>query len=371
MKNQEIKVYVLVQNGYIPCGIINIEDKIDYQEGTFQYSKEYLNNPNSFSIDPVNLPLKDTLFIAKEHDINGLFSVFRDTLPGGFNKKLIDRIYKENDNNDINLLTFSFSNLFPTLKFHVVGQEEIYTKKDFLQLHNLSMFLDVIDKIENNTKLLEEDYEEFEKYFASYSLGGMRAKTYVRDNDKLFLAKFPEKGDKYNNPRIEYATMLLAKECGINITAVHLIQINNKDIFLIEMYDKEYISNDRFVSKQTISGLTLMQCSESDYRDWDYIKFLQEIEKHTTDNTLHKELFMRIAFNIFCRNTDDHPRNHSVFNENGKLFLTPAYDITPTTKSEGVSLYPTLACGFGTDNRNGTLKNLFSRLILYWRPRRS
>jgi serine/threonine-protein kinase HipA len=48
-----------------------------------------------------------------------------------------------------------------------------------------------------------------------------------------------------------------------------------------------------------------------------------------------RELFSRIAFNILCSNTDDHPRNHAAFWDGQALSLTPAYDLCPQLRSGG------------------------------------
>ena len=54
-----------------------------------------------------------------------------------------------------------------------------------------------------------------------------------------------------------------------------------------------------------------------------------------------------MVFNVLCRNTDDHPRNHGFLIENGDMRLSPAFDITPTPSVEGISTYVTQAMNVG------------------------
>jgi len=44
----------------------------------------------------------------------------------------------------------------------------------------------------------------------------------------------------------------------------------------------------------------------------------------------------RMVFNMLVRNTDDHPRNHGILLDEGKMSLSPAYDIVPTPARFGV-----------------------------------
>lgn len=45
------------------------------------------------------------------------------------------------------------------------------------------------------------------------------------------------------------------------------------------------------------------------------------------------ELFRRIAFNIAISNTDDPLRNHATFWDGTRLTLTPAYDLSPMSRT--------------------------------------
>jgi serine/threonine-protein kinase HipA len=62
-------------------------------------------------------------------------------------------------------------------------------------------------------------------------------------------------------------------------------------------------------------------------------------------------------FNVLCRNTDDHPRNHGfLWGEKG-LALSPAYDIVPTPTRQGVGTDFSLSMSLGNRGRDATPAN--------------
>ncbi|MBC8452237.1 MAG: HipA domain-containing protein [Spirochaetes bacterium] len=62
----------------------------------------------------------------------------------------------------------------------------------------------------------------------------------VEWDNSLWIAKFPSKGDSVNIPVIEYASMNLAKRCGIDVPEIRVKSIADKDVFLIQRFDRNY-----------------------------------------------------------------------------------------------------------------------------------
>jgi len=77
------------------------------------------------------------------------------------------------------------------------------------------------------------------------------------------------------------------------------------------------------------------------------------------------DLYRRMVFNILIRNTDDHLRNHGfLFTELG-YDLSPAFDVTPTLYTPGISTSPRLALGVGAMGVEGTLENALSEVEVF------
>jgi len=165
--------------------------------------------------------------------------------------------------------------------------------------------------------------------FHGSSIGGARPKALIEDENKKYVAKFSSSTDLYSVVKVEFIAMRLAALAGLRVAPVKLATAANKDVLLIERFDREKVPQG-WTRKAMVSALTLFGLDDMMARYASYEIFAEIIRHRFSDpkNTL-KELFSRLVFNILCGNTDDHARNHAAF-WNGKEFsLTPAYDICP------------------------------------------
>jgi serine/threonine-protein kinase HipA len=107
----------------------------------------------------------------------------------------------------------------------------------------------------------------------------------------------------------------------------------------------------------TVSALTLLGLGEMTSRYGTYPEIVNAVMKNDGDESTAKEMFRRIAFNIAISNTDDHLRNHAAFWDGKKLSLTPAYDLSPMSRTGDTARQ---AIEYGT---NGERNSSFSELI--------
>lgn len=165
--------------------------------------------------------------------------------------------------------------------------------------------------------------------FHGSSIGGARPKALIQDKGKKYVAKFSSSSDLYSVVKAEFIAMRLAHIAGLNVAPVRLAQAANKDVILIERFDREQRGDD-WSRKIMVSALTLFGLDEMMARYASYETFAEIIRHRFTDpkDTL-RELFSRLVFNILSGNTDDHARNHAAFWDGKALTLTPAYDICP------------------------------------------
>ncbi len=161
------------------------------------------------------------------------------------------------------------------------------------------------------------------------ALGGARPKALIEAEDKKFIAKFSSSTDLYSVVKAEYIAMRLAELAGLNVAPVKLVRAANKDVLLIERFDRKK-TKQGWTRKAMVSALTLFGLDEMMARYASY-ETLAEIIRHRFSNPKQtlEELFSRLVFNILCGNTDDHARNHAAFWDGKTLRLTPAYDICP------------------------------------------
>jgi len=165
--------------------------------------------------------------------------------------------------------------------------------------------------------------------FHGSSIGGARPKAVIQNQGKKYVAKFSSSSDLYSVVKAEFIAMRLAKLAGLNVASVKLAKAANRDVLLIERFDR-VPKGDKWTRKAMVSALTLLGLNDMTSRYASYETLAEIIRYRFTDpkQTL-KELFYRLAFNILCGNTDDHARNHAAFWDGKSLHLTPAYDICP------------------------------------------
>jgi serine/threonine-protein kinase HipA len=161
-------------------------------------------------------------------------------------------------------------------------------------------------------------------------------------------------------PRVEYATMTLARSCGLRVPELRLERVGERDVLLVRRFDRNSVAGG-WSRRGYLSALSLAQWDERDRERWSYRSVADLIRRHSVSarQDLH-ELFLRIGFNILVRNTDDHPRNHGFLLEGGGVSLSPLFDVLPTFARRGVGTDFFLAMGLGAQGRLASIENLAS-----------
>ena len=70
------------------------------------------------------------------------------------------------------------------------------------------------------------------------SIGGARPKVLIQNDQKKHVAKFWSSTDIYSVVKAEFIAMWLAKLCGLDVAAVELTTSSNKEVLLIERFDR-------------------------------------------------------------------------------------------------------------------------------------
>ncbi len=303
----------------------------------FNYGKSYLERLNDdISVIPIyepELPLRSGV-LPLLHNLN-MHGCIRDAAPDSWGRRVI--LNKKlglkgvtADISQLNELTYlleSGSDRIGALDFQHSSFEYVPRFSSNISLKEL---LESIVRVEKGIPLTPELDQAL---FHGTSIGGARPKALIESRGKKYIAKFSSSTDLYNIIKAEFIAMRLAKLCDLNVASVKLERVANKDILLVERFDRSQVKGG-WSRKCMVSALTLFGLDEMMARYASY-ETLAEIIRHrfTQPTETLKELFSRIVFNIFCGNTDDHARNHSAFWDGQQLSLTPAYDICPQNRS--------------------------------------
>ncbi|WP_245738949.1 type II toxin-antitoxin system HipA family toxin [Nitrosomonas marina] len=307
--------------------------EVDNGHILFNYGKSYLERVRdkkpTIAIYEPELPLKPgVLPLAKGLSMPGCI---RDAAPDAWGRRVI--INKKlglkgagTDTAELDELTYlleSGSDRIGALDFQRSPTEYVPRFANNVSMEEL---IESAERVEKGVPLTPELDQAL---FHGSSIGGARPKALIRHQGKKYIAKFSSSTDLYSVVKAEYIAMRLAALAGLNVAPVKLIKAANKDVLLIERFDREQKAQD-WSRKVMVSALTLLGLDDMMARYASY-ETLAEIIRHrfTNPRTTLEELFSRLVFNILCGNTDDHARNHAAFWDGKTLSLTPAYDICP------------------------------------------
>jgi len=314
----------------------------------FNYGKSYLNRENAISIHDVELPLQPGILPLR----SGLAmpGCIRDAAPDAWGRRVIISKklgLKGVDADSINLdeLTYlleSGSDRIGALDFQLSAVDYVPRTSGKATLEEL---LQSAERVEKGIPLTTELDQAL--YHGS-SIGGARPKALIQDGITKYIAKFSSSTDLYNVIKAEFVSMRLASLIGLNVAPVALTKSSQKDVLLIERFDRNH-TEQGWQRKCMVSALTLLGLDEMMARCASY-EDLSEIIRHkfTDARTTLKEMFSRLVFNILSGNTDDHARNHAAFWDGRMLQLTPAHDICPQPRSRNEASQAMLISG---DNR--------------------
>ena len=285
----------------------------------FEYDLDWLNN--GFSISPFSLPLIKKVFIPKYDPFGGLFGVFNDSLPDGWGRLLVDRLFLKNK---INPNEIDNLNRLAVVQESGMGALTYKPEHRFESKNNIADY-DIL--AQECSKILESQNSDNldELFILGGSSGGARPKILISIDNEDWIIKFPSSSDSKNIGEKEYQYSLCAKDCGINMTETRLFPSKIcSGYFGIKRFDRK---NRKKVHMVSVSGLleTSHRLPNLDYNT--LMKLTLELTRNYQDI---EQLFRLMCFNVFAHNRDDHSKNFSfLFNDTKKEWhISPAYDLT-------------------------------------------
>ena len=324
----------------------------------FNYGKSYLERvggqPTAISIYEPELPLRAGVLSPRE----GLTlpGCIRDAAPDAWGRRvIINKISGLKDAGadtaelgELAYLLESGSDRIGALDFQRSPSEYVPRSANNVSMEEL---IESSERVERGIPLTPELDQAL---LHGSSIGGARPKALIQDQGKKHIAKFSSGADLYSVVKAEFIAMRLAAIAGLNVAPVRLVKAANKDVLLIERFDRER-KDGGWSRRAMVSALTLLGLDETMARYASYATLAEMIRHRFTEprDTL-RELFSRLAFNILCGNTDDHARNHAAFWNGASLTLTPAYDICPQGRTGNTASQAMLISG---DNRMSQLKS--------------
>jgi serine/threonine-protein kinase HipA len=280
----------------------------------------------------------------------GMCGVFFQSLPDKHGMPFIDRYFERQGiaSDKVTLLqklTFIADRGMGAIEYAPKEHEEIMEAAIALSAKELreEMRLVLEDDVKNTTI---RDYMNIINNASP--IGGTRAKLLISYNQQSgeirsnsgaiqdgFVRSILKFDESYPNAeginesieltKLEHLHMSLAKECGITIPAMTLIEEDGEHHLIFERYDRD--KNDQKIHVCSAAGLMHKDIRVAQVMSYEeLLKLTNLITKSQSDV---EEMFRRMVFNALSFNVDDHAKNFEfIMERNGQWRLAPAYDVT-------------------------------------------
>lgn len=341
-----------------PAALLRVQTLPDgTQIGRFRYGNRYLQRQDAVALDPFQLPLARNVFEFTQ--LKGIPGAVRDAGPDAWGRRVIEHKLERSatDLEEIDYLLHGPQDGAGNLSFGLKVDPPA-PKRQYNRTHQLAELIAATQAIEDGRPVSPHLLEHLDP---GTSMGGARPKTTIEDANSLWLGKFPSRDDRFNMQRVEFATLDLARRCGLNVTQAKLQPVGERDVLMLQRFDRERTANG-YLRFGLVSGLTVLDCGDShvDRERWSYPLLADNLRRWSDKPEADcEELFRRMVFNAAVTNNDDHPRNHALLRRQKGWRLAPAYDLVPTPM---VSLERRdLALTVGDFGRTASIYNLLSQ----------
>lgn len=358
----ERKAYVYIQLPgtleTVPAALLRVQTLPDgTQIGRFRYGDRYLQRQDAVALDPFQLPLAKVVFEFTQ--LKGIPGAVRDAGPDAWGRRVIEHKLERSaaDLQEIDYLLHGPQDGAGYLSFGLKAEPPA-PKRQYNRTHQLAELISATQAIEEGRPVAVHLLEQIDP---GTSMGGARPKTTIEDAQSLWVGKFPTRDDRFNLQRVEFATLDLARRCGLNVTQARLQPVGESDVLMLQRFDRDH-TDKGYLRFGLVSGLTVLDCGDShlDRECWSYPMMADNLRRWSDKPQADcAELFRRMVFNAAVTNDDDHPRNHALLRRQNGWRLSPAYDLVPVPV---VSLERRgLALTVGDYGRTASIYNLLSQ----------
>lgn len=297
----------------------------------FTYFPDYIAHPEAIALDPFGLPLRREERVTMKDDARLLPEAIGDAGPDAWGRKVIDRVAKLERSSEFDYLIAAGPNRIGALDFSLSDDPAPPAVAKLTDLADIEAAIDQLKK----RQPLDDRLRHL--LAPGASLGGVRPKTAVEAQGKLWIAKFNAREEDFDAVSMEYAGMRLAQKAGIAVAQVRKHQFSDRRAALLVLrFDREPLGGGAFGRLPYLSARSLLRGYGREVLgeakpQYSY-PLLAEARRLTGSSAVLsedlKELFRRMVFNILVDNTDDHESNHGFVHDDGWR-LSQAFDISP------------------------------------------
>lgn len=312
----------------------------------FQYHPDYLDAYASLS--PFKLNFDPSLQIAPKAPHAGLHGVFDDSLPDGWGRLLMDRIFRQKglmpqQISPLDRLSYIGQHAMGALQYTPSIKDTFEETTHSIDLHQLGLEAKNIFEGQASEVLSQLAYAGSSAGARPkaliYSAGNLLEQVSTKEMPEStpWLIKFTSSALALGHDEglCESIYLSMAQQAGINVPEWQLVPTQSLQ------QGKAWLALKRFdctpqggrLHMHTASGLL-----GADFRmpSLDYEDLIKASQMLCQSPATGQEVFARMIFNLFALNQDDHSKNWSFLqNDNGQWHLSPFYDITFSPNPQG------------------------------------
>lgn len=340
-------IYLPGTDAPVVAGKLEVSRTAAKKVGYFTYGQSYLARAKAIPIDPVTLPLKKGELTI--NDLGGYPGAILDACPDTWGIRVINRLKGKrampegylllNDPGRSGCLAFSEAPDSPPKQLE---------SREF----PLTELLAAAEAVEREAPVDQELLKALHP-----GTGGARPKCNIVEDNAVWIAKFPSADDRIISiPRLEHATMLLARQCGIDAAETRIRRVDGRDVCLVRRFDR-HLEDGRVYRKGFLSARTIFHADPAYAKvgTGSYPRISRWMPHFGATTEARRELFRRLVFNVAIRNDDDHELNHGLVHVERDVFtLAKAYDLVPSLDQRAVHHHALLI----GDSAAGTVANL-------------
>lgn len=314
----------------VPAGRLSLfEQGRQTTTSRFAYGQRYVRRRNAVDVDPVSLPVGSGGELAPINQL-AMFGAFRDAMPDFWGRRVIEARLRAPPDSLAESVYLDHAGPSRSGALDFRATPDSAPKPGLLPRSiDLDHLVEAAERVEEG----EEIPAHLDLFFeGAPSVGGARPKAVVEHEGRQWIAKFPSKRDRFDVPLVEYASLRLAREAGLDVPELRLCKLaDDRNVMLIERFDR-VLRDGNACRRHMVSALTMLGLHESESASASYAQVAHVISSRGPDGHVsgdRAELFARMVFNVLVTNDDDHLRNHAFLHENGGWRLSPLYDVVP------------------------------------------
>lgn len=332
-------------------GEMKVAARLDWDRdvGSVRYAPSWLEAPDAYALDPMNLPLGDEDRLIEQN--RGIPGVLSDAGPDRWGRRLMERLSSRPPRNEAEWVLATAGAGTGAIRASLSRSALPPVQPVYPQV--------TLEQIEEASRQVAEGgfppppmYEIL--CVQSGALGGARPKAAMLIDGRQVIAKFQQpQQDTVDVPRLEAACLALAKRAGIDAVEASVTSAHGRSVLLVDRFDRRGGVPLHYLSARSL--LAVYRASELDTVSpggrATYAAIAAAARRMGIEGA-GAELFRRMAFNYAIGNTDDHLQNHGFLYDEGWR-LAPAFDIVAIGGES-------LAIGAGRQGRARTRENLLS-----------